>query len=259
LPAATRAAACRIARLALPYSQEEIEQAILETVRRNGHDACYIRPLVFRGYDTLVVDGRSCPVHTIIATIPWGRYLGQEAIEQGVDVCISSWRRLAPGTAAAMAKIGGQYVNSQLVVMEARDNGFTEGIVLDAQGYVSEGSGENVFVVSDGIIYTPPLAASILAGVTRRCVMALAADLGFEVREQFISRDMLYMADEVFFTGTAAEITPIRSIDRIPIGNGGRGPITKALQERFFGITGGGIEDRHGWLTYVHEEASNGH
>lgn len=242
---------CKIYRLDLPYSREELRQAVLETIRANGHDSCYIRPLVFRGFDTLSVDGRSCPVEVIIATIEWGRYLGPEAIEQGVDVMISSWRRMAPGTFPAMGKIGGQYINSQLIVMEAHEYGYTEGIALDINGYVSEGSGENIFLVDDGVIHTPPLSASVLAGVTRRAVITLAHDLGYEVREEIIPREWLYIADEVFFTGTAAEITPIKSIDRIPIGSGSRGPVTKRLQEEFFGITSGQIEDRHGWLTYV--------
>lgn len=241
----------KIARMPLKYDQAQLEAAIIETVRRNGLKSCYIRPLIFRGYDSLGVDGRSCPVQTIIATIEWGRYLGPEAIEQGVDVGVSSWRRMAPDTFAAMAKIGGQYVNSGFVVMEARDRGFMEGIALDIYGYVSEGSGENLFLVHKGIIYTPPMNASILGGITRDCAITLARDLGYEVREVMIPREMLYIADELFFTGTAAEISPIRSVDQQPIGSGSRGPITQRLQEEFFGITEGRIPDRHGWLTYV--------
>ncbi len=241
----------KIARMPLKYDQAQLEAAIIETVRRNGLKSCYIRPLIFRGYDSLGVDGRSCPVQTIIAAIEWGRYLGPEAIEQGVDVGISSWRRMAPDTLAAMAKIGGQYVNSGFVVMEARDRGFVEGIALDIYGYVSEGSGENIFLVHKGIIYTPPISASILGGITRDCAITLARDLGYEVREMMIPREMLYIADELFFTGTAAEISPIRSVDKQPIGSGSRGPITRRLQEEFFGITEGRIPDRHGWLTYV--------
>lgn len=241
----------KIARMPLKYDQAQLEAAIIETVRRNGLKSCYIRPLIFRGYDSLGVDGRSCPVQTIIATIEWGRYLGPEAIEQGVDVGVSSWRRMAPDTFAAMAKIGGQYVNSGFVVMEARDRGFVEGIALDIYGYVSEGSGENLFLVHKGIIYTPPMSASILGGITRDCAITLARDLGYEVREVMIPREMLYIADELFFTGTAAEISPIRSVDQQPIGSGSRGPITQRLQEEFFGITEGRIPDRHGWLTYV--------
>jgi len=186
----------------------------------------------------------------VIFTLEFGRLLG-DAIEQGADVMVSSWRRMAPGTAMPMAKIGGQYVNSQMIVMEARDRGLAEGITLDVHGFVSEGSGENIFVVSQGSIYTPPLSASILAGITRRYAMTLIKELGYELQEQNISRDMLYAADEVFFTGTAAEITPVKSIDGLPVVEGVRGPITKQLQNEFFGITRGEKPDRHGWLTPV--------
>lgn len=242
----------KVIRMEIPYSKQEIAEAIKATIRRNRHEACYIRPLVFRGYDTLGVFPLNCPVETVIATWEWGAYLGAGALEQGVDVGVSSWRRMAPDTLMAMAKIGGQYVNSQLVVMEARARGLAEGIVLDVYGYVSEGSGENIFVVYDGVIYTPPLSASILGGITRRIVLQLAEDLGYPVREQNIPREMLYAADEVFFTGTAAEITPIRTIDGLPVGAGGRGPITKQLQDEFFAIIEGRKPDRHGWLTPVY-------
>jgi branched-chain amino acid aminotransferase len=243
----------KVIRMEIPYSKQEIAQAIKATIRRNRHEACYIRPLVFRGYDSLGVFPLNCPVETVIATWEWGAYLGAGALEQGVDVGVSSWRRMAPDTLMAMAKIGGQYVNSQLVVMEARARGLAEGIVLDIYGYVSEGSGENIFVVHDGVIYTPPLSASILGGITRRIVLQLAEDLGYPVREQNIPREMLYAADEVFFTGTAAEITPIRTVDGLPVGAGGRGPITKQLQDEFFAIIEGRKPDRHGWLTPVYE------
>lgn len=243
----------KVIRMEIPYSKQEIAEAIKETIRRNRHEACYIRPLVFRGYDSLGVFPLNCPVETVIATWEWGAYLGAGALEQGVDVGVSSWRRMAPDTLMAMAKIGGQYVNSQLVVMEARARGLAEGIVLDIYGYVSEGSGENIFVIYDGVIYTPPLSASILGGITRRIVLQLAEDLGYPVREQNIPREMLYAADEVFFTGTAAEITPIRTIDGLPVGAGGRGPITKQLQDEFFAIIEGRKPDRHGWLTPVYE------
>ncbi len=245
---------CKIARMPVPYTEDEVRQAILKTVWKNGHDACYIRPLVWRGYDTIGVNPRNCPVEVMVATIPWGRYLGPEAIEQGVDVGVSSWRRMAPDTFPAMSKIGGQYVNSQFIVMEAKDHGYVEGIALDVYGYVSEGSGENLFLVQDGVIYTPPASASILMGITRSVVMTIAKDLGYEVREQMISREWLYIADELFFTGTAAEVTPIRSVDGVTIGSGSRGPITRAIQEQFFGITEGRLPDRHGWLTYVNAE-----
>jgi branched-chain amino acid aminotransferase len=241
----------KVCRMGIPYTKAEIRESILETVRANGHGACYIRPLVFRGVDTFSINPMSCPVEMAIITMPWGRYLGPEAIEKGVDVGVSSWRRMTPGAFPAAAKVGGQYVNSQLIAMEASQHGYTEGIALDANGYVSEGSGENLFVVRDGEIVTPPLASSILEGVTRQCVVTLAQDLGYGVSEAFIPREALYMADEVFFTGTAAEITPVRSIDGIPIGTGSRGPAVERLQVEFFGITGGEIEDRYGWLTPV--------
>jgi len=241
----------KIYRMELPYTPQEIEQAILETVRVNGHRSCYIRPLVFRGVGSLGVNPLDCPVQVLILTMEWGAYLGPEAIEQGVDVGVSSWRRMAPGTFPAAAKIGGQYINSQLINMEAKRHGYVEGIALDANGLVSEGSGENVFVVSEGVITTPPLAASILQGITRKCVIQLAADLGYEVRQEAIPRELLYIADEVFFTGTAAEITPIRSVDGVTIGQGRRGPITERLQEEFFALTQGQLPDRHGWLTFV--------
>jgi branched-chain amino acid aminotransferase len=243
----------KVVRMEIPFGREEIAEAIKATVRRNKHEACYIRPLVFRGYDTLGVYPLNCPVETIIATWEWGAYLGAEAIEQGVDVAISSWRRMAPGTSMALAKLGGQYVNSQLVVMEARDRGLIEGITLDIHGFVSEGSGENIFVIYDGTIYTTPVSASILAGITRRYAKTLLNDLGYDVQEQNIPRDMLYAADEVFFTGTAAEITPIKMIDNLPVGTGTRGPITKQVQDEFFAITRGETPDRHGWLTPLEE------
>ncbi|OGO42666.1 MAG: branched chain amino acid aminotransferase [Chloroflexi bacterium RBG_16_57_9] len=245
---------CKVARMPVPYTPAEIRAAILETIRVNKLKSCYIRPLVFRGYDSIGVEPRKCPVQVIIGTIEWGRYLGPEAIEQGVDVMVSSWRRPAPDTLTPMAKIGGQYVNSQYIIMEAHDLGYTEGIALDVYGYVSEGSGENIFVVHKGVIYTPPIGAAALRGITRDCVSTIAADLGYQVREQNLLREFLYMADEVFFTGTAAEVTPIRSIDRIPVGEGRRGPVTKAIQDQFFGITSGEIEDRYGWLTMINDQ-----
>jgi branched-chain amino acid aminotransferase len=242
---------CKIINMPVPYTQEEISQAIVETVARNKHNACYIRPLVFRGYEVLGVDPRQCPVEVVVATWEWGAYLGVEALERGVDVGVSSWRRMAPDTHPAMAKAGGNYINSQMVVMEARRHGYVEGIVLDVQGYVSEGSGENIFVVMDGKIYTPPVGNSILTGITRGFAMTLAEEKGYPVIEQQIPREMLYIADELFFTGTAAEITPIRSVDGIEIGSGSRGPITTEIQSEFFAIISGEVQDRHGWLTPV--------
>ena len=241
----------RIARLDLPFSEDEINAAILETIARNGHQSCYIRPLVYRGAGPLGLEGRKNPVDVTIFTVEWGAYLGKEALETGVDVQVSSWRRLAPGTGASMAKIGGQYVNSQLISMEAHDNGFDEGLALDVAGNVSEGAGENVFVILDGVVHTPGSWASILPGITRDSVLTIFHDMGVEVRFETISRDMLYLADEVFFTGTAAEVTPVRSIDRLDVGDGKRGPLTKAAQDQFFAITSGEVPDRHNWLTPV--------
>jgi len=226
----------------------EVAKAVL---LKNNHHSAYIRPLVFRGYESLGVDGRGCPVDAILASVPWGRYLGAEAIEEGVDVQVSSWRRMASNMFSPMAKIGGQYVSSQNVVMEAKDNGFTEGIALDINGQVSEGSGENIFVIYKGVIYTPPLGSSILGGVTRDAAITIARDLGYDLREQAMTREMLYLADEIFFTGTAAEITPVRSVDRLPVGDGKRGPITQAIQGVFFGIIEDDMPDKWGWLTPV--------
>lgn len=235
----------------MPFNEAEISQAIVQTVARNKHTSCYIRPLVFRGYNVLGVDPRNCPIEVIIATWQWGAYLGADAIEKGVDVAVSSWRRMAPDTHPAMAKTGGNYVNSQMVVMEAKRHGYVEGIVLDVYGYVSEGSGENIFIILDGKIYTPPLGNSILVGVTRHYAMTLAKEKGYPVIEQQIPREMLYIADEIFFTGTAAEITPVKSVDGVTIGSGSRGPITTEIQSEYFSLITGETEDRHGWLTMV--------
>lgn len=242
---------CKIINMPLPYSPAEVSQAIVSTVARNKHNSCYIRPLVFRGYQVLGVDPRACPVEMIVATWEWGTYLGADSIEKGVDVAVSSWRRMAPDTHPAMAKTGGNYINSQMVVMEAKRHGYVEGIVLDVYGYVSEGSGENIFVVLDGKIYTPPMGNSILAGITRRFAIILAEEKGYPVVEQQIPREMLYIADEIFFTGTAAEITPVKSVDGVTIGSGLRGPITENVQSEFFAIITGEVKDRHGWLTPV--------
>lgn len=244
---------CKIARIDLPYSAEQLDAAILETIRQNGHESCYVRPLVMRGLGRMGLEGRHNSVDTYIITFEWGRYLGSDAIDHGVDVQVSSWRRSAPGTAASLGKIGGQYVNSQFISMEAHDNGFSEGIALDINGYVSEGAGENIFVMSDGIVYTPGAWNSILLGVTRDTVLTILRDLGYEIRFEPIARDMLYLADEIFFTGTAAEVTPIRSVDRIKVGTGQPGPITKAVQEVFFAVTSGQREDQYGWLTHVRQ------
>ncbi|HPC43812.1 MAG TPA: branched-chain amino acid transaminase [Candidatus Latescibacteria bacterium] len=241
----------KIYRMPIPFTQEEIEAAILETIRRNGLDACYIRPLVFRGYGQLGVSPLNCPVNVIIAVWEWGKYLGPEALEQGVNVCVASWNRPAANTFPSLAKASGNYLNSQLVKLEAMANGYDEGIVLDTSGYVAEGSGENIFVVRDSILFTPPTSSSLLPGITRNSVITLARELNYTVREEQIPREALYIADEVFFTGTAAEITPIATIDKVPIGSGKRGPVTKEIQDALFGILDGTIADRHGWLTPV--------
>ncbi|MFQ3567343.1 MAG: branched-chain amino acid transaminase [Aggregatilineales bacterium] len=243
----------KIARIDVPYSEDELNEAVLETIRRNGHEACYVRPLVMRGAGPLGVEGRKNPTDVFILTMEWGRYLGPEAIEHGVDVQVSSWRRIAPDTFASLAKIGGQYVNSQFISMEAHDNGFHEGIALDINGLVSEGAGENIFVIYRGEVYTPSISSSILMGITRDCALTILRDLGYVVHFEPIPREMLYIADEIFFTGTAAEITPVRSVDRIAIGTGTRGPVTKAVQDEFFAITSGQKPDLYGWLTPVRQ------
>ncbi|MBN1485535.1 MAG: branched-chain amino acid transaminase [Chloroflexia bacterium] len=242
-----------IYRMEIPYSQEQIATAICETVRVNHLPSAYIRPLVFRGYRELGVNPLHCPLEVVIAAFEWGRYLGEEALEEGVDVCVSSWNRMAPNTFPAMAKSGANYMNAQLIKMEALRHGYVEGIALDVTGYVSEGSGENLFVLRDGHLYTPPLANSILPGITRDAVMLLAREQDIPVIERTLPREFLYIADEAFFSGTAAEITPIRSIDGIPVGAGRRGPLTAQLQQAFFDIVEGRVEDRHGWLTPVEE------
>ena len=240
-----------IYRMECPYSLDELCSAATEIVRENHLGSCYIRPLVIRGYGDVGVSPLNNPIDVYIACWEWGAYLGAEALEEGVDVCVSSWARMAPNTLPAMAKAGANYMNSQLIRMEAMANGYVEGIALDTNGYVSEGSGENIFLVQDGLVSTPPLASSVLPGITRNTILTLCADMGIPVREQMIPREMLYIADEVFFTGTAAELTPLRSIDRITVGAGKRGPITRQLQEEFFAILSGAKADRHHWLTPV--------
>lgn len=241
----------KIYRMDIPYSQDEFREAILETVKINGLKACYIRPLVFRGYAELGVYPLNCPVESVIAAWAWGKYLGEEALELGVDVGVSSWRRMAPDTMPNLAKAGSNYMNSQLAKMESLFNGYHEAIMLDYGGMVSEGSGENIFLVKEGILYTPPLSSSLLNGITRDSIITLARDMDLEVVEQQIPREMLYLADELFLTGTAAEVTPIRSVDQITIGDGVRGQLTKKLQDSFFEILEGNTEDRHGWLTFL--------
>jgi branched-chain amino acid aminotransferase len=241
----------KIYRMKIPYSEEEINQAIIDLIKTSKLDQCYIRPVVYRGYEQLGVDPTGCPVDVCIAVWRWGAYLGADALENGVPVCISSWNRMAPNTMPVMAKSGANYMNAQLIKLEAKEHGYVEGIALDVFGFVSEGSGENVFIVKDGTLITPPFSASILPGITRNTVILIALDLGMKVIDQNIPREALYIADEVFFTGSAAEITPISSIDKVKIGSGKRGPVTQRLQERFFKIVNGEIEDSHNWLTYV--------
>jgi len=244
---------CKIYRMEVPFSKDEITEAILETVRANKMKECYIRPIVYRGFHSLGVNPIPCPVDVAIGVWEWGKYLGEGALENGVDVKVSTWTRMAPNTFPALAKSAANYMNSGLIKMEAIIEGYSEGIALDTAGYVSEGSGENLFIVRDGVLYTPPLGASVLPGITRRCVITLAKDLGYQVVESIIPREMLYLADEVFFTGSAAEITPIRSIDKITIGIGKRGPVVEQLQKEYFAILNGEKEDKYNWLTFVYK------
>ena len=241
----------KIYRMEIPYAKEELCAATLETIRVNKLQECYIRPVVFRGYGSRGVNPLGCPVDTVIAVWEWGQYLGPEALEKGVSVCTASWSRVAPNTLPFLAKAGGNYLNSQLVKMEAKINGYDEGIVLGTDGMVSEGSGENIFAIKNEVIYTPSSHFSILPGITRHTVITLAEELGMRVERRAIPREFLYIADEVFFTGTAAEITPVRAIDQIPIGSGHCGPVTRRLQDAFFEVVNAEVEDRRGWLTPV--------
>ncbi|TFH01732.1 MAG: branched-chain amino acid transaminase [Calditrichales bacterium] len=241
----------KIYRMDVSWTVDEIVEACVETVRKNNLGACYIRPVVFRGYGSFGVNPFNNPLETYIAVWEWGAYLGADALESGVDVCFSSWNRFAPNTLPAMAKCSANYMNSQLIKMEAIKNGYSEGIALDTNGYVSEGSGENIFVIKNGVVMTPPLTASILPGITRNTVISILTDLGYEVKEMQLPREMLYIADEVFFSGTAAEVTPIRSIDKINIGNGKRGEITARAQAEYFNIFNGKRKVPEGWLTPI--------
>jgi branched-chain amino acid aminotransferase len=250
----------KIYRMPFDLTPDKFRDAVIDTIRANEYTACYIRPLVYRGYQELGVNPFECPVEAAILVWEWGAYLGEEALEKGVDVQVSSWARAAPNTFPAMAKSTANYANSQLIKMESTLNGYSEAIALDPTGLVSEGSGQNIFVVRDGSIFTPPMGGSVLPGITRDVIVTLAGDLGFPVRELPIPREMLYIADEVFFTGTAAEISPIRSIDKITIGDGKRGTVTAALQRRFFDVVNGQTPDTHSWLTavYAPPEAAGG-
>ncbi len=241
----------RIYRMALPVSREELSQAIIETVKVNQLEKCYIRPFAFRGCGNMGVNPLDNPVHVAIAAWDWGEYLGKEALEKGVAVKVSSWNKSAPNTIPSLAKAGGNYLNSQLAKMEAVEDGFEEGVMLDVFGYVSEGSAENIFIIRNGVIFTPPTSSSILAGMTRHSVFVIARDLGIRIEQHLIPREALYIADEIFFSGTAAEITPVTSVDRIPIGDGKPGSISLKIQQHFFRIVQAEIEDIHGWVTHI--------
>ncbi len=238
----------KIYRMPLPYTADQLSAAVVDVIEANGITPCYIRPIAFRGYGEMGVNPLKSPVEVYIANFPWGKYVPGNT---GADVCVSSWSRLAPNTMPSLAKAGANYMNSQLIRMEAEINGYAEGIALDTNGYLSEGSGENLFLVRGGVLYTTPLANSVLNGITRSSVLTLARQLGIDVVEQALPREMLYIADEAFFTGTAAEVTHLRSVDRILVGDGTMGPITKALHDEFFGIVNGTRPDRHNWLTPV--------
>lgn len=248
---------CRIYRMEVPYSVDELVAACCELVERNQLDSCYIRPMVIRGYGAAGMVPFASPVEVYLPCWPWGAYLGEGALENGVDACVSSWNRVAPNTIPAMAKIAGNYLSGQLIKMEALANGFAEAIALSPDGMVSEGSGQNVFVVMDGTIYTPPTNGTILHGITRDAIVTLAREAGIPVREQNLPREALYLADELFLTGTASEVTPVRSIDKMTIGAGKRGPITQQLQQRFLDIVHGRLSDDHGWLTHVRAERAS--
>ena len=243
----------KIYRMAVPYTLEELCAAVVDLIEANDVAPCYVRPIVLRGYGEIGVSPKGSPIEVYIANFPWGKYI---AGHDGADVCVSSWNRMAPNTLPALAKSGANYMNSQLIHMEADVNGYQEGIALDVNGLVSEGSGENVFVVRNGVLYTPPLSNSALSGITRDSVLTIARHLGLPVVEQALPRELLYIADEVFFTGTAAEVSPIRSIDRIVVGDGKHGEITRSISDEFFGIANGLKPDRFGWLTPVKVDAA---
>ncbi len=241
----------RIYRMEMAHGMAVLEAACRELISRNGLAACYIRPIALRGVGAAGLNPAASPVESYLICWPWGTYLGDGALERGVDVCVSSWQRPAPNTFPAMAKAGGNYLSSQLIKMEAVANGFSEAIALGPGGLVSEGSGQNVFLVRDGVLTTPALDGTLLPGITRDCIITLARDLGMDVRETTVPREMLYCADEIFFTGTAAEVTPVRSVDRVPVGDGTAGPVTLRLQRELLGIAHGELPDVHGWRTPV--------
>lgn len=242
----------KLYRIEVPFSPDELSQACKDSISKNGLTSAYIRPLIFRGAGSLgVVANGDVPIDVIVAAIEWGAYLGEDAMTKGVDCCVSSWTRTNSASIPVLAKAGGHYLNAQLIGSEARRNGFDEGISVTANGTISEGSAENIFLVRDGKIFTPPLSAAILGGITRDSAIALASDLGYEVVEEQLPRELMYVADEMFMTGTAAEITPVRSVDRIEIGSGSRGPITEAIQTAFFGLFDGTTDDKRNWLEKV--------
>ena len=245
----------KIRNVGMAFTRDQIRDVCLEVVVVNGLDECYIRPLVYRGFENLGVNPFGSPVEVAVAAFPWGKYLGEDALTKGVPVKVCSWQRMAPNTLPAMAKASANYMNSQLLKMEALENGYEEAIALDVNGYVSEGSGHNVFAVLKETLYTPPLSSSILAGITRASVIKLAEDLEIPVREEVMPREILYAADELFYAGTAVEVSPISSVDRIPVGKGERGPVTKRIQDAFFAIVRGETADRHKWLTPIPQRA----
>lgn len=242
---------CRVYRTELPYTTEALVEGCIQVITANELDACYLRPMIVRGYGAVGMVPFASPIELYLVSWPWGTYLGEGALENGVDACVSSWTRPAPNTYPAMAKVAGNYLGSQLAKMEALANGYAEAIALTPEGLVSEGTGQNLFLVREGRIRTPPADGTLLPGITRDSVIQIARDEGLTVEERPIPREMLYMADELFFTGTAAEVTPIRSVDRIAVGNGLRGPITERLQHRFLEVANGRAPDDHGWLTLV--------
>ncbi len=245
---------CKIYRMEVKYSLDELVGAVCELIDKNGLDSCYIRPMVLRGYGASGMVPFDSPVEVYLPCWPWGAYLGEGALENGVDACVASWARMAPNTIPSMAKVAGNYLSGQLIKMEAMRNGYAEGIGLGPDGMLSEGSGQNLFIVYNGTIYTPTVNGTLLHGITRNAIITLARDLGFPVREEDMPREMLYTADEIFLTGTASEVTPVRSVDRIEVGSGRRGPITQQIQQRFMELVKGAGDDPYGWLTYVQAE-----
>jgi branched-chain amino acid aminotransferase len=248
---------CKIYRMDVPYGVDELVAACCELVERNGLQSCYIRPMVLRGVGAAGMVPFDSPVEVYLPCWPWGTYLGEGALENGVDTCVSSWHRVAPNTIPSMAKVAGNYLGGQLIKMEALANGFDEAIALGSDGMISEGSGQNVFVVQKGVVFTTPLNGTLLPGITRESIMTLARDAGLEVREQPLQREILYTADEIFLTGTASEVTPVRSVDRLKVGAGRAGEVTKQLQRTFLDLVHGKVEDRHGWLTFVRAERAS--